>query len=363
MSQINTLIKPTHYCNMRCKYCFGEKYGYEKEVLDIEKLKKYIGLLSKKYQFINLVWHGGEPLSVPLSYYEEIYHFCKKQDSRFFYSLQTNGSLLNGENIDFFSKNNTNIGLSFDGISNEKTRGNTEEILKGINLLQQNGLYPGAVMVVTQHNVDKLEAEYSYFKSLNLGMKMNPMFNDGAARNNSFFDLNPDEYIKNFISFFKLWAYDTDCNINVSTCLELIDLIISERSDICTFNSCLGKWLCFDSNGHIYPCDRLCLEQFDLGDVSKMESINEAFENGTFINLLRASISRRTECMNSCDLYSNCYSGCNANAILANEINDNFSCYIQKGILNGIKDFVLSLNNRRDLNDYNPTLVKKLVKR
>ena len=41
MSQINTLIKPTNECNMRCKYCFAEKYGYSDSILDLKILKKY----------------------------------------------------------------------------------------------------------------------------------------------------------------------------------------------------------------------------------------------------------------------------------------------------------------------------------
>ena len=102
MSQINTLIKPTNECNMRCKYCFAEKYGYSDSILDLKILKKYLKLLSLKYDYINLVWHGGEPLMVPLSYYEEAYDYCQKLDSKFIYSIQTNGTLLNKENIDFF---------------------------------------------------------------------------------------------------------------------------------------------------------------------------------------------------------------------------------------------------------------------
>ncbi len=43
-------------------------------------------------------------------------------------------------------------------------------------------MYPGAIIVVNQNNVRSLIEEYEYFKKLNLGMKMNPMFNDGAAK-------------------------------------------------------------------------------------------------------------------------------------------------------------------------------------
>lgn len=244
MEYINTLVKPTHQCNMRCKYCFAEKYGYDKEILDIEKLKKYFALLSKKYSYINVIWHGGEPLLVPLDFYSEIYNFCKTLNSKFIYSLQTNGTLLNDENINFFKNNNTNIGLSFDGLYNENTRGNTKRIIDNIELLHNNNLY---------------------------------------------------------------------------------------------------------------PCDRLCVDEYKLENIDSIDSIEEVFETKSFINLLQYSIERRKECILNCDIYENCYGGCNANSILYKNDISNISCYIHKEILIRIKEylnFVIDESNYNNMNDY-----------
>lgn len=353
LNQINTLIKPTHSCNLRCSYCFHEKYGYTNEILEMQKLKKYIELLSDKYHYINLVWHGGEPLMVPLSYYEEIYDFCKKQDANFIFSIQTNGVLLDQQKIDFFKKNNTSIGLSFDGLKNGITRGQTNKVLDNIKLLQLNGCYPGAILVVNSSNVHNLIEEYKYFNSLNLGMKINQMFNDGAAKINNSFELNPDDYINNFIELFKYWANDKTCSINLSTCEELIHLILNEHSGVCTFNSCLGNWLCLDSDGIIYPCDRLCTEEYKLGNVIEMISIEEAFQNINFFKLLKSSVERRKTCISECEYYKNCYAGCNANAILNKNNGNNVSCHIQKEILKEVKSYILKNNNNYENMNYN----------
>lgn len=355
MEYINTLVKPTHQCNMRCKYCFAEKYGYDKEILDVEKLKKYFALLSKKYSYINVIWHGGEPLLVPLDFYSEIYNFCKTLNSKFIYSLQTNGTLLNDENINFFKNNNTNIGLSFDGLYNENTRGNTKRIIDNIELLHNNNLYPGAILVVNQNNVNNIIENYELFKYLNLGMKINPMFLDGAAKGNIYLKLDPDEYINNFVNFFKYWTIDKNCNINVSNCVEILNLILYKRSNVCTNNSCLGKWLCFDSHGNIYPCDRLCVDEYKLENIDSIDSIEEVFETKSFINLLQYSIERRKECILNCDIYENCYGGCNANSILYKNDISNISCYIHKEILIRIKEylnFVIDESNYNNMNDY-----------
>ena len=361
MSQINTLIKPTHNCNLRCNYCFHEKYGYEKKLLDMNKLKKYIDLLSENYKYINLVWHGGEALTVSLDYYEEIYNYCDSKNSKFMFSVQTNGTLLTPKIVDFFNRTNTNIGLSFDGLNNELMRRHTYETLEGIKLLQKNNYNPGAIIVINQNNVKNLINEYEYFKSMNLSMKINPMFNDGAAVKGGLPSLDPNEYIKFFTNFFKYWINDKTCNINVTTCEELVNLVLNEHSKVCTFNSCLGKWLCLDSDGIIYPCDRLCTDEYNLGNIEDITSISEVFMNDNFLKLLEKSILRRDECIKTCEYYKNCYSGCNANSILSELEGINISCYIQKGILKELKEYIL--NAKYNIQDVNPTYSRILAKR
>lgn len=221
---------------------------------------------------------------------------------------------------------------------------------------------PGAIIVINEQNVNKMIDNYEYFKSLNLGMKINPMFNDGAAKGNSYMNLNPDDYIRNFISFFKYWSTDIKCNINVSTCMELVNLIINNHAHVCTYNSCLGKWLCLDSNGHLYPCDRLCIEKYDLGDISNIDSIDEAFENEKFINLLKEAVQRRDICSKKCDDFNECYGGCNANAILSQNDKIVTSCYIQKGILKELKKYLLELKDEKEYDRLNPNL-SKIMKR
>lgn len=115
---------------------------------------------------------------VPLSYYEEAYDYCQKLDSKFIYSIQTNGTLLNKENIDFFKKHDTSIGLSFDGLSNSKTRGNTQTILNKIELLKSKEMYPGAIIVVNQNNVRSLIEEYEYFKNCYGGCNANAILSE-----------------------------------------------------------------------------------------------------------------------------------------------------------------------------------------
>ena len=346
---------------MRCKYCFHEKYGYSNDLLDINKLEKYISLLCSEYDFINIIWHGGEPLLAPLSFYEEIYDFCDHFNKEFLFTIQTNGTLINQEVVDFFRKRNTNFGLSFDGLNNEYTRGNTSKILDSIGLLQENGFKTGAVMVVNKTNIANLINEYKLFNSMGVGLKLNPIFIDGEAKQHvNDLGINPDEYVKHFVEFFRYWSTDKTGNINVTTCHELVNLILNEHSGVCTFNSCLGKWLCLDLDANIYPCDRLCTLDYSYGNVDNLSDISQIFESDVFYHLLKKSVERRSNCLKICEYYKNCYSGCNANAILNR--NDGYingiSCYIHKEILKRLKNYVFE--SAENLNGLNPQYVKTL---
>lgn len=362
MRQINTLIKTTHNCNLRCKYCFHQKYGYTGNLIKIENVKKYIDLLDEKYSLINIVWHGGEPLLAPIEFYEEIYDYCDKKNSNFRFSVQTNGTLLDDKKIKFFKDNNTGIGLSFDGLNNEQMRSRTSKILDNIQLLQDNGYNTGAIMVVNQANVFQLIEEYEYFKEINLGLKLNPMFIDGAAKDKVELYLNPDDYINNFINLFKYWTKDINGNINISNCSELVDLVLNEHSNICTHSSCLTQWLCLDTDSNIYPCDRLCYPQFLLGNVEDINDIESVFETPNFIYLLDNSVKRREKCIEECEYYKNCYSGCNANLFLEKEQikNNNLACYIQKNILKELKKYILEA--KKEDKSLNPMYQKILRK-
>lgn len=342
LKQINLLVMPTDQCNMRCKYCFHGDSGYSNIIMNITTFKKLINCVSANWKDIQIVWHGGEPLSVPLEFYEEAYSYCQSVNSNFSFSLQTNASLLTQKYVDFFKSTKTKIGISYDGLTNEEVRGNTKKIINAIKLLQENGIMPGAIMVVTQKNVNNLIAEYCHFKDLELSWKLNPLFLDGAAKNNLELSLNEREYSENLYKLAKVWIYDTSCNINVQTITDIISLILMNKSRICTYNSCVGKWFCVNYEGNIYPCDRLYRSEYKLANIHDISDFNQVYDTVPFQQLLSKAILRRNFCKSTCDIYEMCYGGCNASTLLGGDLsltNTNI-CTIHRYIVKKIKSLI-----------------------
>ena len=75
---IAIVIKPTLFCNVDCKHCYHTPEERVKGTIDLDKVEKLIRLASEEYQVAWFIWHGGEPLTVPMSFYKEVIGFQEK---------------------------------------------------------------------------------------------------------------------------------------------------------------------------------------------------------------------------------------------------------------------------------------------
>lgn len=110
----------TKRCNLSCPYCFVSQGNQD---MTLETAKKGVEIAIKnaeKHSIENnyverplVIFFGGEPL---LMYEKIIVPIVKEYSDRCDFSLTTNGVLLNEDVVDFLSKNNVEVLLSFDGI-------------------------------------------------------------------------------------------------------------------------------------------------------------------------------------------------------------------------------------------------------
>lgn len=117
-------MQVTQNCNLRCAYCCytGDKYNnreHSNKIMSLEIMKKSVDFLMKhstNSTKVDIGFYGGEPLlefdniKRLIEYIEERYPY--KSIS---YSMTTNGTLFNQENIKFLIKKNINVMISLDG--------------------------------------------------------------------------------------------------------------------------------------------------------------------------------------------------------------------------------------------------------
>ena len=106
-------------CNLSCRYCYYlEKSGlYPDELrhhMDENLLEDFIReyIRSQTTPQVLFIWHGGEPLLRPLSFYERVIELQKRYAGGRIIDncIQTNGTLLTDEWCRFFKDHNWLVG-------------------------------------------------------------------------------------------------------------------------------------------------------------------------------------------------------------------------------------------------------------
>jgi uncharacterized protein len=364
---ITIIVKPISECNFRCKYCYHANTQYEPGILAPSKLEKLIKLTQEEYDRVEYVWHGGEPLLCGIDYFEKIVKLQKKykrEESLISNSVQTNGSLLSNQFIKFFKKNDFSVSVSIDGPGEcNSLRQSTKEVMNNIDSALGKGLRLSTISVIHALNCDHQIEIYEYFKSKNLPMKFNPIFNSGATKHYPEYLLEIEQYIRSLKSFYDYWLFDQTA-VRVDPLDQYIHMRLAGRGTDCIYGSCLYHWFGVDHNGAIYPCGRSFGSDYQIGSIEKIDYISDIFKHGNYIDLLKKSIVRRSFCQNNCDYYVICNGGCNNNALIENgriDIAGGFLCEVLKEMYEYVNLSIDSiLSNKGSLEEYNPLIRQAL---
>lgn len=366
-SAITIICKPTSECNFRCDYCYHANTKYEDGILDLFRLERLIRLAQEEYQTVNYIWHGGEPLLCGLDFFVEAIKLQNRYGQsgvEVSNSIQTNGSLVTDDFIDFFTQNKFDISVSIDGPDNNNClRQNTDIVIKNIEKMQNAKLNVSSISVIHAINVDHQIQMYNFFKSMNLPMKFNPIFKDGSAIQNSLYLLEVGHYLDSLKSLYDHWLVDQTA-VMVDPIDQYLSMVIKNRGIDCIYGSCLGHWLGIDHSGNLYPCGRSYTFEYQLANIDKVDRLSEAFESEAFAYIIKKAIIRRSLCQEGCDFFGICHGGCSNNALLEHgdmAINDGFLCEVLREMYVYVKASLdPELNSQETFETYNP-IIKRIL--
>jgi uncharacterized protein len=174
------VIQPTSFCNLDCDYCYlPERHLKNRLSLDlIEPIFKQIFTSPFLGKHFTVCWHAGEPLAVPISFYEAAFEQIqaaerqfKTVDCAFNHSIQTNGTLITPAWCNFFKEYSVHVGVSIDGPAflhdtHRKTRGGTDShasTLRGIEYLQKYDIPWNVISVITADALDYPDDLFNFF--------------------------------------------------------------------------------------------------------------------------------------------------------------------------------------------------------
>lgn len=357
---INLLVMPTDACNMNCVYCFHKPYTDNICKMDLATVKRLFDITAPHYKSVNVIWHGGEPLLMGLQFYKDVLELQRGYSCKFTNSVQSNLTLLTPELADFFAENNVDISGSFDGVCNEQSRGRTQDILSCRELMIERKKRCGFIMVVSGLNVDHLIESYNFFKKLDISFSLN-LYLDQKENHSQPLQLHEENTIFRLNELFDYWASDITATTHISYFKHILDFLLQKKKTLCSYTSCLGRWMGVHADGSLSPCNRYFPAEYSLGNIHDYNDIGEAFESSGFQLLIQEAIERRNKCQ-QCDIFDFCNGGCNNVAFNENGVrnNDGLSCRILKAVYLHISKFIDCIDLPSCENTLNPLLLDML---
>ncbi|MCL2712266.1 MAG: radical SAM protein [Methanomassiliicoccaceae archaeon] len=360
MTKIITIaIKPTLSCNIDCKHCYHPLSERSDTAISKETLEKVIRSASEEYETAWFIWHGGEPLLLPLSFYKNAISLQEKyfgKDShRVSNTIQTNGTILNKKFAEFCREKKVNVGISFEGHCNNVLRERTDDVNENIKMMKKNGHKFTVCATICKESTDDMIKMYDRFIGNGMALSFSPVIELGGASS----DMIPDAdgYAKASIDAFERWLYDTDAEMPLMPFMNyVLSALGNETPADCSRSSCLTKWICVYPNGDLYPCAKGCPPELRLCNISEIERLSNAFGTDAMFRMLSSSIERREKCATECKLFSYCNGGCSVDALSEGSMSNNggTSCTIFRKVFTHILGTMNRiLADRPDLSVYN----------
>jgi uncharacterized protein len=173
------MVQSTTFCNIDCSYCYLP-HRDQKGRFDAARLPTLLakldaaGLVGPQLTF---VWHAGEPLSLPASYYDEAIDVVARtigSRCQVTHSFQTNATLVTPEYCRLFKRPGVKVGVSIDGPApihdryrvTRAGRGTHAGTMKGIEMLKSNGIPFTTISVVTADSLDHADEIFAFLAGL-----------------------------------------------------------------------------------------------------------------------------------------------------------------------------------------------------
>jgi uncharacterized protein len=172
------VLQPTPFCNINCRYC----YLPTRNDTSVMPLTTIIAAFEKIFASgwaspqMTVIWHAGEPLVLPVSYYEQAFQAIeaiRPESLQLRHSIQTNGMLINAEWCDLIKKWHIGLGVSVDGPrylhdANRITRsgaGTFDRTTAGIRLLRKEKIPFHVISVLSEAAMDSPEELLDFYLS------------------------------------------------------------------------------------------------------------------------------------------------------------------------------------------------------
>ena len=331
------VVQSTSLCNLDCSYCYLPD-RQKKRVFDLDMLPLLMQrILESPYAGpeFSLVWHAGEPLTLPTSWYDQateiIYRSLDQfgaRDIQFDQHVQTNATLINDAWCDCFHRNRLIVGISVDGPEDihdahrrfRNGRGSHALAMKGIETLHRNDVHFHCISVLTAEAMEQPERMYRFFRDHGIhDVGFNVEEQEGINTSSSMQGADMEARYRDFLrAFWRLSEQD-----GYPVILREFDQVISliQGNERMTQNELNRPFsiLSVDSQGNFSTFDPELLSvasdrygSFNLGNIRDL-SLVDSTQTPRFRQLMDDMTAGVETCHSGCEYFGLCGGGNGSN--------------------------------------------------
>jgi uncharacterized protein len=157
-----------------------------------EILERTIRMASEEYEAVWFIWHGGEPLLLPLDFYKNAIklqeRYFGKDSHRVGNTIQTNGTLIDKRFMEFCKEKKINVGVSSEGPCNDVLRQRSGDVKKNLDMMNKNGYLFSVNATLCRETAGDQTGIYRYFSERRTALSFSPVILAGSATK----DMIPD---------------------------------------------------------------------------------------------------------------------------------------------------------------------------
>ncbi len=331
------VVQPTPYCNLDCDYCYLPQRD-DRRRLSLEILEAALERVLDSPWFeggFTLLWHAGEPLTMPIAFYDAATVCLNDVLARrglapgtVVQSLQTNATVIDAAWCDCFERNGIHVGVSMDGPAflhdahrvTRTGRPTHAAVMRGIDWLQRRAIPFEVISVLTDDALDHADALYDFYVEHGISaVGFNMEETEGENRSSSLDQPTAERRYRQFIQTF--WQ----------RCLAEPGRLMLREFEGITSLACAGERLentdmnapfvivNVDAQGNVSSFDPelLSVATAEYGDFSFGNVLTDSLEavaaSAKFQRVQRDIQAGVERCRRSCDYFGLCGGGAGSN--------------------------------------------------
>jgi uncharacterized protein len=231
--QVDWVIKASKLCNFRCEYCYEWDELANKERMSLDLWSKilvaardHLHLVAERHAPVGgvrlrLVWHGGEPLLLPVDYYRAAMALQKEVFPADWLArgtvrnvMQTNLYSPPEPLLELLREERFGIGVSFDGVPGVRLtaggRPTEERVLANIERAQDAGFEVGVIVVLAGHTAPHITEIYDLLRDGVSRIRILPLFDGPGTRPMGKSEASSEVLVDALCRLFVRW-FENDC--------------------------------------------------------------------------------------------------------------------------------------------------------